>query len=84
MTTSQTSDNATDLLYLALAEPIGLLLSTNDPERARQRLYTARRATGDPALAVLQFKMSPWPGQGQLVICKAEVTVANTAEDFGL
>jgi hypothetical protein len=60
-------DEFTTLLYAALAEPIGLLLATNDRERARQRLYTARRNAADPALDCLQIRMSPFE-DGDLVI----------------
>jgi hypothetical protein len=47
------------ILYTALAEQIGLLVRVDDPKRARQRLYEARASSGDPALAVLQFRLSP-------------------------
>jgi hypothetical protein len=66
-----------DILYLALQEPIGLVLVTNDPHRARQRLYRARTEIQDPALEILQIRMSPLGGSGSsapgdLVICKRQ------------
>lgn len=60
---------ATEILYLALGEPIGLLISTNDVAAARARFYAARRLAGDPALSVLQCRASPIEG-GELVIIK--------------
>lgn len=80
-------DAAREILYLALSEPIGILVSTNDFERGRQMLYTTRAGLKDPALAVLQFRVSPWPEQGQIVICKEKVRVeeeAFGAEELGL
>jgi hypothetical protein len=62
----------TGLLYSALAEPIGLLLSASDRNRARQALYQARVQAADPALAELQIRASPWP-EGDLVICHRRV-----------
>lgn len=59
------------LLYQALAEPIGLLLKAPEREKVRQKLYQARTAIGDPALAVLQFRVSPF-AEGDLVICKGQ------------
>ena len=60
---------AREILYLALAEPIGLLVATSDVAGARARLYTARKLAGDPALAGLQVRASPVEG-GELVIIK--------------
>lgn len=56
-------------LYQALAEPRGLVLSTNDPARARMKLYAARKASGDSELDCLQVRLSPFP-EGDLVITK--------------
>lgn len=61
---------ATEIMYQALAEPIGLLVQTNDLNGARARFYAARKLAGDPALSVLQFRASPVPG-GELVIIRA-------------
>lgn len=52
------------ILYQALASPTGLLLRTSDGPRTRQRLYEARRASADPALAVLQFRLTPQQANG--------------------
>lgn len=69
-----------ELLYLALVEPIGLLLRTNDRERARQALYRARQTLGDPALTRLQLRVSPL-ADGDLVIVKAH-EIGPTPEDL--
>jgi hypothetical protein len=66
-----TKDEVTMLLDRAMAEPIGLLIATNDPERLRQKLYAARARAGS-RYELLQFRMSPWP-EGQLVVCKRTV-----------
>lgn len=58
------------LLYQALGEPVGLLLSSNDPAKGRQLLYTTRRELGDPALARLQFRLVMMEGEAQIAIVK--------------
>lgn len=65
-----TPAEAREILYLALAEPIGLLLRTNDPGRARQRLYAAKREM--PEASGLQFRI--WPSEdGDLVVVNEKV-----------
>lgn len=65
-----TITQAREILYLALAEPIGLLLRTNDPSRARQRLYAAKREI--PEASGLQFRM--WAAEdGDLVVVNERV-----------
>jgi len=61
------------ILYSALASPLGLLLRTSDQVRARAGLYKARADAQDPSLSILQIRVSPWPGEGDLVICKGQV-----------
>lgn len=55
-----------ELLYRALAAPIGLLLRVSDPTRARQFLYQTRTAIGDPDLGRLQFRVVDL-GEGPMV-----------------
>lgn len=64
------------LLLEAYAEPIGLLLTTNDAERARQKLYIARRESQQqhPELDQLQIRISPF-ADGELVIVKSTIQV---------
>jgi len=61
------TDLLREIMYRALAEPIGLLIRTDDPERAKSQLYSAR--VGEPALARLQVRPSPLP-DGDLIIVK--------------
>ena len=67
-----TPSEAKLLLFQALAEPFGLLCKANDPERARQALYRARREALDPELDGLQVRLVAI-GEGNLVICKSKV-----------
>lgn len=71
------------LLHLALDEPLGLVLRTNDPVRMRQALYAARAASGDPRLTVLQVRMSPVP-DGQLVIVRGQSPLGRPVPDVEL
>lgn len=64
-----------ELLYAALAQPIGLVLHTSDTEQARQALYRARTRASDPALDVLQFKVGVCT-DGDLTIYKRKVELA--------
>lgn len=48
------------LLYHAFASRRGIIVEVlGNRETARQRLYAARRETGDPDLDLLQFRLSP-------------------------
>lgn len=51
----------TALLYQALSTPYGIevVVVSGSVSSARQKLYAARRAAMDPALAQLQFRASP-------------------------
>lgn len=68
---SKKLDHYGQVWYLALAEPIGLLLQTSDTFRAKHRLYHARKKLQDPDLARLQLRMSPLAG-GDLIIVKGQ------------
>lgn len=47
-----------ELLHLALAAPLGIIIETpDDPERVRQKLYAARRESED--FSCLSICMSP-------------------------
>lgn len=66
--------------YAALRAPIGVLLRTSDPAKARHLLYAARRAALDPGLDNLQILFSPLP-EGDLVIChKGEIKAGASSE----
>lgn len=49
-----------ELLYRALASPIGIVIAVSDFALAQQRLYKARRESGDPDLDKLQLNRSPF------------------------
>jgi len=49
-----------EILYSALRAKHGVEVMSDDPQRARMRLYEARRQANDPALSVLQFRLAPW------------------------
>lgn len=67
------SDEFREILYRALAEPIGLLLSCQgDRASCRQRLYRVRAELQDSDLDCLQIRVSPF-GEGDLVIVKSKV-----------
>lgn len=70
MTTKrQVSAQYEQVLYLALAQPIGLAIQCgSDFAAARARLYTARAALNDPALRELQFRPSPFPDANLLIV----------------
>lgn len=54
-------------IYLAKRENLGLILRTNDPQRAAQKFRQVREKLSDPALDDLQFV--PWGHpEGDLVI----------------
>ena len=69
------SDQSLELLYQAAAAPLGIVISVGDFKACQQRLYTARRESGDPALAALEFRQSPH-GDGTLWIVKPAAKVS--------
>jgi hypothetical protein len=59
-----------EFLYKALASPRGIVLRTSDVERARQKLYAARREACDEALNALGLTPSPSAPETELWIVK--------------
>lgn len=63
---------ALDLLekmYDALRTPLGIILSTEDPERLRQKLYTLKKER--PELSRLSFIISPTnPGRELWILAR--------------
>lgn len=59
-----------ELLYRAMASPLGLVIAVSDFSLAQQRLYKARRDLSDPDLAKLQFRRSPLKPEAELWIVK--------------
>lgn len=60
-----------EILYLAAASAIGLVVKVSDFQLAQQRLYAARRKSGDPSLDCLQLRRSPFNPESELWIVKA-------------
>lgn len=57
------------LLLEALASPHGLLLQCSDPERVRERIYSAKRLMGVTSVSVRR-----WPGdEANLAIVRTDV-----------
>lgn len=55
--------------YEALAAPFGIIIETDDPERAKQRLYAIREKSHDPDLAGLSITTSPTnPGRDLWIV----------------
>lgn len=49
--------NLAELLYLAMAEDIGIVVATDDPIFLRNKLYPLRKEL--PEMAILSFVISP-------------------------
>jgi len=69
MTGSKPQEDLVGILYQALASPIGLLLQTDDPKWATEKLRSTRASCQDEALEVLAFRLVDLP-DGNLVIYK--------------
>lgn len=62
-----------EILYTALASPLGIEVETNNPETLRAKLYAARRA--DPALEPLSIHLSPTsPSTALFIIRRPDAT----------
>lgn len=59
-----------DLWYSALASPSGVIIETNDPERAKAKLYSLRALASDPDLEALSIVQSPTAPSTDLWIVK--------------
>lgn len=77
----KTRDHDLELLYRALAEPIGLLLTTNSIPGAEGRLNAARKS--DPALRGIQI-LKPLGLEGELALVKGRVEKKERKEWPGL
>jgi len=51
--------NWLEFLYTALGEPYGIVIETDNFDKARQRLYAARREAQDETLSGLSILQSP-------------------------
>lgn len=61
-----------EVLYEALASPLGIVLLVDDVERARQTLYRLRREAADPDLQQLALAPSPEAPTTELWIIKKD------------
>lgn len=68
-----------ELWYRALREPIGIKVTVTDTDRAKAKLYAARKDADDPALAALMIQTSPLNPKGEVWITHREI-----ADDEGL
>lgn len=57
MKLGMSSEDAAEVMYTALSEPLGLLIYTSDQSYIMQSLYQARRA--DPDLQEIHIKQRP-------------------------
>lgn len=70
-----------ELLYQALASPIGIVVRTSNFSLCQQRFYRARREAGDPALDCLQLRRSPFAPEGEIWIVKGGAHSAQKGQD---
>lgn len=67
-----TPAEAEGLILEALAEPLGLLLRTSDPERTKQALYRAKTRLGSMA-SELQIRTWPRTEEADLALVRRRV-----------
>lgn len=71
------------ILSAAASAEHGLLLTTNDPIRARQQLYRYRKAVGDVAFADIAIRTSPDNPETELWLLRSvKVTMTFTMSDI--
>ena len=68
------------ILYQALNQPFGLVLRTNDPQRLRQRFYSARAQAQDPQLDGIQILLGRLDDPQLVVLVKASPTPGNASK----
>lgn len=78
---STTDQTWLELLYLAMSKPLGVVIASDDTERALGRLSAARQRAGDPALACLAFYQSRVDPAREIWIIKK---AAPTTGDLGI
>lgn len=61
-----------ELLYQALASPLGIVIRVDNFQLAQAKLYAARRQSGDPELACLQLRHSPFDPEQELWIIRGQ------------
>jgi len=68
------------ILYQALAQPYGLIIQTNDPQRLRQRFYSARAQAQDPQLDGIQILLGRLEDPNLVVLLKVTPTPGNASK----
>lgn len=68
------------ILYQALAQPHGLVLRTNDPQRLRQRFYSARAQAQDPQLDGIQILLGRLDDPQLVALIKVNPTAGNASK----
>lgn len=65
-----------EILYIALNSKIGIAVTCVNLQSAKSRLYIARKEAGDPALACLQVRTSPYNPDSEIWIVKGTQNAA--------
>ena len=68
------------ILYQALNQPFGLVLRTNDPQRLRQRFYSARAQAQDPQLDGIQILLGRLDDPQLVALVKVNPTAGNASK----
>ena len=68
------------ILYQALNQPHGLVLRTNDPQRLRQRFYSARAQAQDPQLDGIQILLGRLDDPQLVALVKVNPTAGNASK----
>ncbi len=66
-----------EILYQALHSPLGLVVRGPNFNTTQQRLYKARRESGDPELDRLQFRRSPFEPEHEVWVVKGQKESGN-------
>lgn len=61
---------ALEVLYRAMASPLGIVVAVSDFQLCSQRLYAARRKALDTSLECLQIKRSPYSPESEIWVVK--------------
>ena len=73
--------NVTELLYRALAAPIGIAVRCDDASRARDFIKCTMRVLADDQLSRLQLRMNPLEPELELFILKRASSQTQLAKD---
>lgn len=67
-------------LYSALKTPLGLKITTNDPQRARRLFYKLREELNDPSLDALSISFSPTSSDNEIWLLKKQAKVESQSD----